>query len=215
MQETLICNLVFFSTTSPPKARYHIPPPLDYETVLGILHNEVLLHQVFYPELYGTLVQEDEDGTGLENKTALDKRTAPDTAQPDPTVSLTPLSNGISCIEEMPLGFTATTIYTLSTSPDSSATSPDPSSLNQAPPSSSDPTLYLEEHRSLRALKPITRWVTHAEGPILKTRNLLRFLEEASAGEGGLGKDIDHAAALARASLYSLPAGKTDKFKDE
>ncbi|KFX99567.1 hypothetical protein V490_01755 [Pseudogymnoascus sp. VKM F-3557] len=199
----------FFSTTSPPKARYLIPPPLDYETVLGILHNETLLHQVLYPELYSTLVQEDE------NKIGREKRPAPDTAQPDPTVSFSPLSNGISCIEEMPLGFTATTIYTLSTSPDSSATSPDPSSLNQAPPSSSDPTLYLEEHRSLRALKPITRWVTHAEGPILKTRNLLRFLEEASAGEGGLGKDIDHAAALARASLYSLPAGKTDKFKDE
>ncbi|KFX88199.1 hypothetical protein O988_09123 [Pseudogymnoascus sp. VKM F-3808] len=207
----------FFSTTSPPKARYPIPPPLDYEAVLEILHNETLLHQVFYPELYSTPIQEDEDMTGLENKAALEKRAGAtglantSTGQPDPKVSLSPLSNGISCIEEMPLGFTATTTYTLSTStPSPSTTSPDPSSPNQGAQSSSDSTLYLEEHRSFRALKPITRWVTYAEGPILKTRNLLRFLEEMSASGGR--NDIDSALA----SLYSPGSlGKTDKYKDE
>lgn len=125
---------------------------------------------------------------------------------PDPKVnwSLSTHANGVTCIEEMPLGFVATVTYTVSRA-DADATTSEAEPNLLKPGTLSDSKLYLEEERTIRALKPILGWINFNDGPILKTRNLARLLEEISRN----GNDIGSALA----SLCS--AGKADKFKEE
>lgn len=40
--------------------------------------------------------------------------------------------------------------------------------------------LYLEEERNMRGPRPVVGWAKFDQGPIVKTRNLLQFLEELS-----------------------------------
>ncbi|KFY26317.1 hypothetical protein V493_04169 [Pseudogymnoascus sp. VKM F-4281 (FW-2241)] len=189
---------LFFSTKSTQKAKYSIPNPLDYETVLGILHNQTLLQQVFWPASLNTPIQEE-------------NRAGPDLTNisiglPDPKVnwSLSTHANGVTCIEEMPLGFVATVTYTVYRA-DADATTSEAEPNLLKPGTLSDSKLYLEEERTIRALKPILGWINFNDGPIIKTQNLARLLEEISRN----GNDIGSALA----SLCS--AGKADKFKEE
>lgn len=110
----------------------------------------------------------------------------------------------MTCIEEMPLGFVVTVTYTVSRADADAMTSEtDPSLLKLG--TLSDSKLYLEEERTMRALKPILGWIRYKDGPIVKTENLARFLEEISRN----GNDMDSALE----SLFS--AGKAGKYKEE
>lgn len=71
--------------------------------------------------------------------------------------------DGVICTEELGLGGKVTITYAL---------------LER------EKRLYLVEERSVTAVKLLTPFLRHEEGPIVKTKNLLQVLENMRAGMG-------------------------------
>jgi hypothetical protein len=131
---------------------------LEYDTVLSILHDHSLVSGVFWP----ASSREENKGPEFTSLVFLPR--------PQCKHSLFNHEHGVICTEEAPLGFTITIKYTIYRG----------ESGEEKSVVAAESNLYLEEERSMRGPRPVVSWAKFGQGPIAKTRNLLRFLEELS-----------------------------------
>ncbi|QKX61541.1 uncharacterized protein TRUGW13939_08693 [Talaromyces rugulosus] len=191
----------FYSTTYARKEYYPIPETLDADLVLGILHDHCTVAHILWTP---GLVKAAEEIQASPRATKFDIRSETGRLQS----SLTTESDGLVCKEEMPLGFQITVKYRVvhgqTTAGQNEGKADD--ILNTVQPSSVinnssnmatsismlDPSrLYLEEERSITALKPISKLLKYKEGPTVKTQNLLRAFEDLARNTGDMASALN------------------------
>lgn len=202
---------VFYSTKTAKKEHYPIPEALDTQHILGILHDHSVLAQVFWP-------------TEVLEEKRTDSRSATFTIGPSNATTkatLTSQGDGVICSEEMPLGLQFTVTYRIVSPQENSQkettkeTEPveaeSTSSLLNSTIPLTEHRLYVEEERSVLALKPLSKIINMSEGPIVKTQNLTMVLEEL----GRNGMDMASALAILKGSLSPDCARELEKRKEE
>jgi hypothetical protein len=132
---------------------------LEYDTVLSILHDHSLVSRVFWP----APSNEEDEGPELTSLVFLPR--------PQCKHSLSNHEHGVICTEEAPLGFTITIKYTIYKGGNGGEESVVATESN----------IYLEEERNMRGPRPVVGWAKFGQGPIVKTRNLLRFFGGAQS----------------------------------
>lgn len=196
-------KIVFYTSKTAQKAYYPLPNALGYEDVLSIIHNESLLRQIFWPESTNS-----NEGTLAPGLSSLVGGLLP---SPQIKYSLSVRENGVICTEELPLGFMATITYTLSRKGKAGEGGIDESESGRFSHSETSPfdsRLYLAEERTAGTPRLMAGFVKFGEGPIVKTRNLMGFLNELVRN----GRDV--AAALQ--SLHgAIESGDGRKTKGE
>ncbi|OAQ96286.1 hypothetical protein LLEC1_04853 [Akanthomyces lecanii] len=145
----------FYSRKTADTVAHPLPPSLDRECVLGLLHDETLLPRILWPN--SVMENRQQTLSGLEGVLS-------DTYL---NVSLLKLSDGVTCVEKLG-GFTLTVSYSIME--------------NDAPGKDGSKAcgLQLQEERSLRALRPIASFTKFKPESPAKTQNLLRFFEALS-----------------------------------
>lgn len=154
--------------------------------MLGVLHDHSMLSQVFWPPSLTKVLEE--------------KRTDPSSTEllvgPSNVrtrAKLTTQTDGVVCTEDMPLGLQFTVTYRIvgrqDIARDDTVGAESTSSLLGSAIPAPDCLFYLEEERTVLAPKPLSSIVSLKDGPVMKTQNLVRVLEEL----GQNGKDMTSA----------------------
>jgi hypothetical protein len=133
--------------------------------------------------------------------------------------ALTSQANAVTCTEETFLGLRFTVTYRIIDSRYNPAQiiihdifqTESTSSLINSTTLPLETRLYLEEERSLTAPKPLSSLMKMKDGPIVKTRNLLFFLEEMSRN----GADMASAIASLKASVTLAGEHGQEKTKED
>lgn len=167
--------------------------------MLSILHNESLLRQIFWPESTNS----DEGTTAPGLSSLVDGLGFPSSQI---KYSLSVRENGVICTEELPLGFMATIAYTLSKGNKAGEGDIDSESgrFSHSESSPFDSRLYLAEERTAGIPRLMAGFVKFGEGPIVKTRNLMGFLEDLVRN----GRDVDAALQSLHGAIESGGDGK-------
>ncbi|KAF2123426.1 hypothetical protein P153DRAFT_361993 [Dothidotthia symphoricarpi CBS 119687] len=184
----------FYSSKQGSKKKYPLPVGFNDEDVIQILHDHSMLSQIFWPHS-STAVRPETDAKP--NMSQFIVRSEDSSYK----AAISSQKNGVTCTEELPLGFKITITYVVAgwdqfaeeqsrnSDKDEAASS---SSLLEYSASLPNHQLYLVEERSMTALKPamlLMKWKN--EGIVAKTKNLLQVLEDI----GGTGKDLLSALA--------------------
>lgn len=203
-------NQAFYSTKTAKKQHYPIPEALNTRYVLSILHDHSVLAQVFWP-------------TKLLEEKCIDSHSTFTIGPSNATTkaTLTSQGDGVICSENMPLSLQCTVTYRLvapqeiSQRETTKETEPvggeSTSSLLKSTIPLIQHRLYLEEERSVLALKPLSKVINMSEGPIVKTQNLTMILEELSRN----GMVMASALAILKGSLSPDCARELEKSKEE
>ncbi|KAF5857186.1 hypothetical protein ETB97_006178 [Aspergillus alliaceus] len=202
----------FYSTKAAKKELYPISEALSIQDVLDVLHTHSMLSQVFWP----LSVTE-----GLEKKTTTPQRTKFTVSSLDTNdkATLTSQADAVTCTEETILGLRFTVTYRIIDSrynPEQKIIhdifqTESTSSLINSTTLPLETRLYLEEERSLTAPKPLSSLMKMKDGPIVKTRNLLFFLEEMSRN----GADMASTIASLKDSVTVARERRQEKTKED
>ncbi|CAG7936501.1 unnamed protein product [Penicillium nalgiovense] len=168
------------------KAYYHLPDALIQEDVFSFLHNHTALAHLFWP--LAMKVDESTNPTStIFNIGSAAKEKA----------TITSATDEVVCEEELPFGLRMRMVYrVINTSVGGYGNGVSGSSDRLILPES---RLCLEEERSVTAPRPLSLLLNLKDGPIPKTLNLLRALNEFARN----GKDVD-------LTLAPLPAPTAD-----
>ncbi|RYP27601.1 hypothetical protein DL767_007606 [Monosporascus sp. MG133] len=188
-----------YSTKTAKKEYYPIPDTLNLQDVLAILRDHSILSNVFWPRSAREIPEE--------------KRTGPSTTEfsigssaARGRATMTTKADGIVYEEEMPLGLKMTVVYRVTDCPPGTW-SKDSDASSDALLSLSESRLCLEEERSVAAPRPLSMLVNLKDGPIVKTQNLVRVLNEF----GRNGKDL--VSALASLQVSTADHSDTDELE--
>lgn len=204
----------FYSSKTGSQKKHPLPDTLSHQDVVQILHDHSVLSQILWPH----------SSTTVRAKTSTVSGTSRFIVGPEGSgynATISSQTNGVTCVEELPLGFQITITYAVAgrdqvadqignDSKDEAASS---SSLLHFDTSSLDRRLYLVEGKSMTAPKPamlLMKWKD--EETVQKTKNLLQVL--GFLGENG----NDILAALADLNGSTAPADSDtfiEKAKDE
>jgi hypothetical protein len=183
-----------YSTKAGNKKIYPLPHALNDEDVTQILHDHSVLSQILWPHSSAIVRAEASNIPNLSKFTIGSENTSF-------KATLCSQSDGVTCVEELPIGFKITITYTTASRDQVAIEQSRYSDETEIASSSSslhsttlplDHRLHLVEEKSLTGLKPamlFAHW--KKEGTIVKTKNLLQVLENL----GKSGNDIMSALA--------------------
>lgn len=156
--------------------------------MLSVLHDHSMLSQVFWPPSLTKVLEENRT-----DPSSTELLVGPSNVRS--RAKLTAQTDGVVCTEDMLLGLVFTVTYRIVDSQDiargDTVGAESTSSLLSSAIPAPDCLFYLEEERAVIAPKPLSSIVNLKDGPVMKTQNLVRVLEEL----GQNGKDVTSALA--------------------